>query len=119
MWARWQHHAPGARSLKGIDVVVHHVADRDGNRLLAIGHVQRDVAGRTDIGVDEVFGGAPDVAADRFLARQTHKLEPADVGAGLAGAVGGKDDIVEAFLDVQLHEPLQRLQKTKPNEILN
>ena len=55
----------------------------------------------------------------RVFHGQTCELEQADVGAGLAGAVGGKDYIVEAFLDVQLHEPLQRLQKTKPNEILN
>ena len=50
---------------------VYCVVDGDGNRLLAVGHVQRDVAGRTDLGVelvDEVSGGAPDVVADRFLA---------------------------------------------------
>ena len=51
--------------------MVHRVADGDGNRLLVIGHVERDVAGRTNLGVelvDEVSSGAPDVAADRFLA---------------------------------------------------
>ena len=95
MRARWQHHAPGARSLEGIDVVVHRVADGDGNRLLAVRHVQRDVVGRRELGgelVDEVSSEARDVAADRFLAGQTHALELADVGAGLAGAVGGGDD---------------------------
>ena len=69
--ARWQHHAAGARSLEGIDVVVHRVADGDGNRLLAVEHVQHDVAGRTDLDielVDEVSSGVPDVVADRFLA---------------------------------------------------
>ena len=121
--ARWQHHAAGARSLEGIDVVVHRVADGDGNCLLAVGHVQRDVAGRLNIGVElaswwglwrsarcccRPLPGRADACA--WTARPQGRT---------CRGLGGGDDIVVAVLDVQLHEPLQRLQKTKPNEILN